>query len=332
MRDPASLNKPSTLAARRGLRIGRHRRQRMGDTGPALGLLPARRAGPGCCSRRGLCAARGRRQRRGHAAVGLPTDRLILLACGAGGACAGWPARSRWRRCTRRERLADRRLRLHGILVSFVARHKPLAIVPVAFLFGGFAAARQPVAAPPGPAGCHGAGAAGIAFVLILASRGVPRAPGVPPGAAARCRRPESHGEAMPDERRRPVDPWLAGIAIWAARCAWACPSFRQPGRMPDREERADQPGPGGRAGVRRWRPSAARTCRRPAWLGVLAGALAGGALALLHGLLCSLPRVNDVATGIALMLLGTGLAFYRQAADPAAGAADPVDPAGPVE
>ena len=33
--------------------------------------------------------------------------------------------------------------------------------------------------------------------------------------------------------------------------------------------------------------------------------------LALLHGVLCSLPRVNDVATGIALMLLGTGLAFY---------------------
>lgn len=46
-------------------------------------------------------------------------------------------------------------------------------------------------------------------------------------------------------------------------------------------------------------------------WLGVLAGALAGALLATLHGLLCSLPRVNDVATGIALMLLGTGLAFY---------------------
>lgn len=46
-------------------------------------------------------------------------------------------------------------------------------------------------------------------------------------------------------------------------------------------------------------------------WLGVLAGALAGTLLATLHGLLCSLPRVNDVATGIALMLLGTGLAFY---------------------
>ncbi len=46
-------------------------------------------------------------------------------------------------------------------------------------------------------------------------------------------------------------------------------------------------------------------------WLGVLAGAVAGAVLATLHGLLCSLERVNDVATGIALMLLGMGLAFY---------------------
>ena len=46
-------------------------------------------------------------------------------------------------------------------------------------------------------------------------------------------------------------------------------------------------------------------------WTGVLAGAATGAALATLHGVLCSLPRVNDVATGIALMLLGTGLAFY---------------------
>lgn len=46
-------------------------------------------------------------------------------------------------------------------------------------------------------------------------------------------------------------------------------------------------------------------------WLGVLAGATAGALLATLHGLLCSLPGVNDVATGIALMLLGMGLAFY---------------------
>lgn len=46
-------------------------------------------------------------------------------------------------------------------------------------------------------------------------------------------------------------------------------------------------------------------------WIGVACAAAAGASLALLHGLLCSLPRVNDVATGISLMLLGTGLAFY---------------------
>ena len=47
------------------------------------------------------------------------------------------------------------------------------------------------------------------------------------------------------------------------------------------------------------------------AWIGVLAAVAAGGLLALLHGLLCALPRVNDIAVGIALMLLGMGLAFY---------------------
>lgn len=46
-------------------------------------------------------------------------------------------------------------------------------------------------------------------------------------------------------------------------------------------------------------------------WIGVLAAAATGALLATLHGVLCSLPRVNDIATGIALMLLGMGLAFY---------------------
>lgn len=46
-------------------------------------------------------------------------------------------------------------------------------------------------------------------------------------------------------------------------------------------------------------------------WIGVLAAGCSGALLALLHGLLCSLPRVSDIATGIALMLLGTGAPFY---------------------
>jgi general nucleoside transport system permease protein len=46
-------------------------------------------------------------------------------------------------------------------------------------------------------------------------------------------------------------------------------------------------------------------------WLGVFVAGLTGLALGLLHGVICSLPRVNDIAVGIGLMLLGTGLAFF---------------------
>ena len=46
-------------------------------------------------------------------------------------------------------------------------------------------------------------------------------------------------------------------------------------------------------------------------WLGVVAGGFAGVLLGSLHGLLCSLPKVNDIAVGIAMMSLGTGLAFF---------------------
>ena len=48
-----------------------------------------------------------------------------------------------------------------------------------------------------------------------------------------------------------------------------------------------------------------------PWWLGVLLAGVSGGAIAALHGVVSSLPRVNDIAAGIAIMMLGTGLAFY---------------------
>ncbi|PUB17308.1 ABC transporter permease [Yoonia sediminilitoris] len=46
-------------------------------------------------------------------------------------------------------------------------------------------------------------------------------------------------------------------------------------------------------------------------WLGVFAAAISGAMFGLLHGLICSLPKVNDIAVGIAMMILGMGLAFY---------------------
>jgi len=47
------------------------------------------------------------------------------------------------------------------------------------------------------------------------------------------------------------------------------------------------------------------------AWLGVLAAGLSGCVFGALHGYICKLPKVNDIAIGIALMLFGTGLAFF---------------------
>src|ERR1035441_7249118 len=46
-------------------------------------------------------------------------------------------------------------------------------------------------------------------------------------------------------------------------------------------------------------------------WLGVVGAAAVGIALGALHGGLCSQARVNDPAMGIALMLAGSGLAFW---------------------
>lgn len=46
-------------------------------------------------------------------------------------------------------------------------------------------------------------------------------------------------------------------------------------------------------------------------WLGVLVAAGVGLLFGALHAAICQLPRVNDIATGIGLMLFGTGLAFF---------------------
>ncbi|CCV15767.1 ABC transporter permease [Mesorhizobium sp. STM 4661] len=46
-------------------------------------------------------------------------------------------------------------------------------------------------------------------------------------------------------------------------------------------------------------------------WLGLLAAAVAGLCFGLFHGWICKFRGVNDIAIGIALMLFGSGLAFF---------------------
>jgi general nucleoside transport system permease protein len=46
-------------------------------------------------------------------------------------------------------------------------------------------------------------------------------------------------------------------------------------------------------------------------WLGVIAAGVAGIGLGLIHGWLSQQPRVNDVAVGIAMIIFGSGIAFF---------------------
>jgi ABC-type uncharacterized transport system permease subunit len=47
------------------------------------------------------------------------------------------------------------------------------------------------------------------------------------------------------------------------------------------------------------------------AWAGTFAAAACGLLFGLLHGWICKFPKVNDIAIGIALMIFGSGLAFF---------------------
>ena len=57
--------------------------------------------------------------------------------------------------------------------------------------------------------------------------------------------------------------------------------------------------------------PTASRYLTGSPWLGVLAAGVRRRAARRAARRLCALPRVNDVAVGIALMLFGIGLAFF---------------------
>jgi hypothetical protein len=184
--------------------------------------------------------------------------------------------------------------------VSFVARHQPLAIVPVAILFGGFGApaaccsgawacpmpacrccwasafvlhpgqrgAARPVAAElfsirrPMPGHCGGCSMTGMAwFDVLLAVL----------GGAIRVGTPflfVSLGECLTEKAGR-INLGLEGVLVFSAMAGFG-------GQLPHRLALA------GRAG-RRVQRRAAGPAARP---GV------------------QLPRVNDIATGIALMLL----------------------------
>lgn len=174
LRDPASLNKPSTRSLPEGLGIG-------GIAGSDVhwGLV----IGIAACVGLGLwlrATASGFSVRvvggnpRTAQLVGLPATQLILVACGVGGACAGVAGAVEVAAVhTNANASLIAGYGYAGILVSFIARHNPIAIIPVAILFGGFGAAGSLLQRRLGLPDASVLVLQGIAFVLILASEGL---------------------------------------------------------------------------------------------------------------------------------------------------------------
>jgi len=174
LRDPASLNKPSTRALPEGLGIGGIAGSDV-HWGLVIGIVAC--VGLGLWPR---ITASGFSVRvvggnpRTAQLVGLPATRLILAACGVGGACAGVAGAVEVAAVhTNANASLIAGYGYAGILVSFIARHNPIAIIPVAILFGGFGAAGSLLQRRLGLPDASVLVLQGIAFVLILASEGL---------------------------------------------------------------------------------------------------------------------------------------------------------------
>ena len=171
MRDPASLNKPSTLPLDESLRIGGMFGYDV-HWGFAFGVVLCLLAGIWLSlTTHGFATLVVGGNARAARLVGLPTNRLIITACALGGAAAGLAGGievAAVHASANASLIAG--LGYAGILVSFVARHHPLAIIPVAILFGGFGAAGSMLQRRMGLPDASVQVLLGFAFVIILAS------------------------------------------------------------------------------------------------------------------------------------------------------------------
>ena len=171
MRDPASLNKPSTLPLEESIRIGS-----MGTMDVHWGLV----WGLAAClaafvwltfTTHGLATRIVGGNSRAAGLIGLPSTALILTACALGGAAAGLAGGIEVAAVhTAANASVIVGLGYTGILVSFVARHHPLAIIPVAILLGGFGAAGSMLQRRMGLPDASVHVLLGFAFVLVLAA------------------------------------------------------------------------------------------------------------------------------------------------------------------
>ena len=171
LRDPSSLNKPSTYALAEGLRISGIAGSDV-HWGLVLGVVACLASGLWLrITPSGFALRVVGGNPRAAQLVGLPASKLILLACALGGGAAGLAGAVEVAAVhTNANASLIAGYGYAGILVSFIARHHPVAVIPVAILFGGFGAAGSLLQRRLGLPDASVLLLQGIAFVLILAS------------------------------------------------------------------------------------------------------------------------------------------------------------------
>ena len=171
LRDPASLNKPSTYAIPGAEMLGRI---------PGTDLHPGLLIGAVACV---LCWVLLSRTTLGFAArltgsnaraaqlQGLPVGALMIGACALGGAFAGLAGMIEIAAVGQRANASlIAGYGYAGILIAFLARHNPLAIVPMAVLVGGIGAAGGLLQRRLGMPDATVLVLQGLVFVCVLAS------------------------------------------------------------------------------------------------------------------------------------------------------------------
>ncbi|TAK97135.1 MAG: ABC transporter permease [Aquabacterium sp.] len=171
MRDPSSLNKPSTLPLAESNLLGLMPGYEV-HWGLVWGALACLVAGFWLFgSTHGFATRVVGGNARAARLVGLPSHRLIITACALGGGCAGLAGGVEVAAVhTNANAALIAGLGYTGILVSFVARHNPFAVIPVAILFGGFGSAGSLLQRRLDLPDASVLVLQGFAFVLILAS------------------------------------------------------------------------------------------------------------------------------------------------------------------
>ena len=171
MRDPSSLNKPSTFPLPDAILMGSIPGYDV-HWGLVWGVVLCVVAGIWLyASTHGFATRVVGGNARAARLVGLPSHRIAITACALGGATAGLAGAIEVAAVhTNANASLIAGMGYTGILVSFVARHNPLAIIPVAILFGGFGSAGSLLQRRMDLPDASVLVLQGFAFVLILAS------------------------------------------------------------------------------------------------------------------------------------------------------------------